>query len=138
MKSITNREMKEKIIKILESQFSVVEYEDPDTGFTESTTIDVLTTDEFPDIVDKFEILVNQEVEKRIAERMPVLIKYWSRRRVVDDPDLEELLRLDDLFESIYQANRRIDFGMAADMGMECVIKEIFRSRLTKTEGGTK
>ena len=63
--------MKEKIIKILESQFSVVEYEDPDTGFTESTTIDVLTTDEFPDIVDKHEHLVNQEVEKRIAERMP-------------------------------------------------------------------
>ena len=63
--------MKEKIIKILESQFSVVEYEDPDTGFTESTTIDVLTTDEFPDIVNKLEILVNQEVEKRIAERMP-------------------------------------------------------------------
>lgn len=63
--------MKEKIIKILESQFSVVEYEDPDTGFTESTTIDVLTTDEFPDIVDKLEILVNQEAEKRIAERMP-------------------------------------------------------------------
>ena len=63
--------MKEKITKILESQFSVVEYEDPDTGFTESTTIDVLTTDEFPDIVDKLEILVNQEVERRIAERMP-------------------------------------------------------------------
>lgn len=63
--------MKEKIIKISESQFSVVEYEDPDTGFTESTTIDVLTTDEFPDIVDKLEILVNQEVEKRIVERMP-------------------------------------------------------------------
>jgi len=49
--------MKEKIIKILESQFSVVEYEDPDTGFTESTTIDVLTTDEFPDIVDKLKYL---------------------------------------------------------------------------------
>ena len=76
--------MKEKIIKILESQFSVVEYEDPDTGFTESTTIDVLTTDEFPDIVDKLEILVNQEVEKRIAERMPSnedIQKYMEQTR---------------------------------------------------------
>lgn len=65
--------MKEKIIKILESQFSVVEYEDPDTGFTESTTIDVLTTDEFPAIVGQIELLINQEVEKRIAERMPTI-----------------------------------------------------------------
>lgn len=75
--------MKEKIIKILESQFSVVEYEDPDTGFTESTTIDVLTTDEFPDIVNKLEILVNQEVEKRIAERMDEMeagfLERWIR-----------------------------------------------------------
>lgn len=87
--------MKEKIIKILESQFSVVEYEDPDTGFTESTTIDVLTTDEFPDIVDKLEILVNQEVEKRIAETVAgKFIAVEIEKRIADRfPSKEEILK---------------------------------------------
>ena len=87
--------MKEKIIKILESQFSVVEYEDPDTGFTESTTIDVLTTDEFPDIVDKLEILVNQEVEKRIAERMPSEEDAQNAESRYEDEQNEDKLRFD-------------------------------------------
>lgn len=116
--------MKEKIIKILESQFSVVEYEDPDTGFTESTTIDVLTTDEFPDIVDKLEILVNQEVEKRIAERMP-----------------SEVLR--GFFHELIQAGR--DMNDRDRLGLPYLTYDMyfmdfeyrFRSRLTqKTEGG--
>ena len=87
--------MKEKIIKILESQFSVVEYEDPDTGFTESTTIDVLTTDEFPDIVDKLEILVNQEVERRIAETVAgKFIAVEIEKRIADRfPSKEEILK---------------------------------------------
>ena len=116
--------MKEKIIKILESQFSVVEYEDPDTGFTESTTIDVLTTDEFPYIVDKLEILVNQEVERRIKERM------------LSDEDIIDFALLYVNHKSLLPANK----GLIKDaiiIGM----KEL-RSRLTpqveKTEGGAK
>jgi len=109
--------MKEKIIKILESQFSVVEYEDPDTGFTESTTIDVLTTDEFPDIVDKLEILVNQEVERRIKERMPSEVELVAER---DKPRLRG--------DEVYENGFKLGFYKA------CLF---YRSRLTqKTEGG--
>lgn len=104
--------MKEQIIKLLDGPIGKL-----------------IGMDKLWEAIDEY---ADAEVDRRIKERMPMLIKYWSRRRVMDDPDLEELLRLDDLFKSIYQANRRIDFGTAADMGMECVIKEIFRSRLTK------
>ena len=118
--------MKEKIIKILESQFSVVEYEDPDTGFTESTTIDVLTTDEFPDIVDKLEILVNQEVERRIAERMPT--KGESHKKIF------ELCAMPD------NLGKGLRGVISAPMKYE-IFDEWIRSRLTnpgeqKTKGG--
>jgi hypothetical protein len=128
--------MKEKIIKILESQFSVVEYEDPDTGFTESTTIDVLTTDEFPDIVDKLEILVNQEVEKRIAERMPSEMTLEEAEIAAKETDYACF--------AVEPEGNEINFADAAAFYLEGW--NACRSRLTnpgvkdsqKTEGGTK
>ena len=137
--------MKEKIIKILESQFSVVEYEDPDTGFTESTTIDVLTTDEFPDIVDKLEILVNQEVERRIAETVAgKFIAVEIEKRIADRfPGKEEILKYFNNHFNCYTDVTIRDYETTEIAMTNIAVLKMFewlRSRLTndsqKTEGG--
>ena len=142
--------MKEKIIKILESQFSVVEYEDPNTGFTESTTIDVLTTDEFPDIVDKLEILVNQEVERRIAETVAgKFIAVEIEKRIADRfPSKEEILKYFNNHFNCYTDVTIRDYETTEIAMTNIAVLKMFewlRSRLTcsekpnnsqKTEGG--
>lgn len=135
--------MKEKIIKILESQFSVVEYEDPDTGFTESTAIDVLTTDEFPDIVDKLEILVNQEVERRIAETVAgKFIAVEIEKRIADRfPGKEEILKYFNNHFNCYTDVTIRDYETTEIAMTNIAVLKMFewlRSRLInqKTEGG--
>ena len=64
--------MKEKIIEILKSSLRTFAYIDPVTGESRSAQESAIPVDQFPKIAaEQLEPLINQEVEKRIKERMP-------------------------------------------------------------------
>lgn len=63
--------MKEKIIEILKSSLRAFAYIDPVTGESRSAQESAIPEDQFPKIAAELEPLINQEVEKRIKERMP-------------------------------------------------------------------
>jgi hypothetical protein len=62
--------MKEKIIEILKSSLRAFAYIDPVTGESRSAQESAIPEDQFPKIAAELEPLINQEVERRIGERI--------------------------------------------------------------------
>ena len=55
-----------------------------------------------------------------------LLIRYVAPERTVDDPYIDELGRLDEIFNKIYKENRiKKDFATARDMANRAVFNEI-------------
>ena len=75
--------MKEKIIEILKSSLRTFAYIDPVTGERRTAQESAIPEDQFPKIAaEQLEPLINQEVERRIAERMP------SEKAITREADL--------------------------------------------------
>ena len=90
--------MKEKIIEILKSSLRTFAYIDPVTGESRSAQESAIPEDQFPKIAAELELLINQEVEKRISERMPSLDDLDARLTeylvgILDSVDFHEWLR---------------------------------------------
>jgi hypothetical protein len=63
--------------------------------------------------------------EDQVSE-IKLLAKYFSRTRVILDPDLNKLLELDDIYSEIYNANRiQKDFQSAQIMAFMGVIAKV-------------
>ena len=60
------------------------------------------------------------------AEEILLLAKYISQIRVVNDPDIDQLLKLDDLWKEVYVEHRiKIGFSEASLIAYSAVIKKV-------------
>ena len=77
----------------------------------------------------------NQKMEEIMPELFDWIIIFVQKARVVDDPRLDRLFELDDLYQKVYSDNRiRHDFFIAAQMAYMAVFNEIFKSFLKQEE----
>jgi len=77
----------------------------------------------------------NQKMEEIMPELFDWIIIFVQKARVVDDPRLDRLFELDDLYQKVYSDNRiRHDFFIAAQMAYMAVFNEIFKTLLTQEE----
>jgi len=77
----------------------------------------------------------NQKLEEIMPELFDWIIIFVQKARVVDDPRLDRLFELDDLYQKVYSDNRiRHDFFIAAQMAYMAVFNEIFKSFLKQEE----
>ena len=77
----------------------------------------------------------NQRMEEIMPELFDWIIIFVQKARVVDDPRLDRLFELDDLYQKVYSDNRiRHDFFIAAQMAYMAVFNEIFKSFLKQEE----
>ena len=81
------------------------------------------------------ELYHNQKMEEIMPELFDWIIIFVQKARVVDDPRLDRLFELDDLYQKVYSDNRiRHDFFIAAQMAYMAVFNEIFKSFLKQEE----
>ena len=91
-------------------------------------------TEENADIIIKA-LNYNQKMEEIMPELFDWIIIFVQKARVVDDPRLDRLFELDDLYQKVYSDNRiRHDFFIAAQMAYMAVFNEIFKSFLKQEE----
>ena len=63
-------------------------------------------------------------------DEIDLLVKFFGEARIVDDPDLEKLDKLDALFKNVYSKNRiKLDFGRAASLARKAVILELLNQK---------
>lgn len=62
-----------------------------------------------------------------MEDEIKLLSLFFSRQRVIGNPQLDKLLELDDLATKIYSENRRNGFSEASLLANEAVIREILK-----------
>lgn len=62
-----------------------------------------------------------------MEDKIKITALFFSKQRVIGNPQLDRLLELDDLWTKIYNEHRRYGFSEASLLANETVIREIFK-----------